>query len=200
MTKARHSGFARLTQKDVNASAARHEMLHAGRVGGARAVFAFCDLSGLDLSGRNLCDADFTEVVWNLNQALEGTDLKLAATTHITNPLFLKPGSTIKSIVNGGCLLVKPNNLRFDEKIRLSADVDYAVQHIVRFGGALRSNELVMRFKRRAPGGVQFYRDEYERDKSVMQLMKKWPGLITRAHHDRNHPVLHVQRTRSVLR
>src|ERR1043165_5803333 len=63
MTKARHTGFARLTQKDVNASAARHEMLHAGRVGGARAVFAFCDLSGLDLSGRNLVNADFTGAI-----------------------------------------------------------------------------------------------------------------------------------------
>ena len=63
MIKARHTSFARLTQKDVNAGAARHEMLYSGRVGGARAVFAFCDLSGLDLSGRNLGDADFTGAV-----------------------------------------------------------------------------------------------------------------------------------------
>src|SRR5258708_39035791 len=35
-------------------------MLYAGRIGGARAVFAFCDLSGLDLSGRNVGDGDFT--------------------------------------------------------------------------------------------------------------------------------------------
>src|ERR1700741_2273284 len=57
---ARHTGFAKLTQKDVSTAAARHEMLYSGRVGGSRAVFAFCDLSGLDLSGRNLADADFT--------------------------------------------------------------------------------------------------------------------------------------------
>ena len=63
MTQARHTGFARLTQNDVNATAARHEMLYSGRMGGARAVFAFCDLSGLDLSGRNLADADFTGAV-----------------------------------------------------------------------------------------------------------------------------------------
>src|SRR5450432_4426830 len=63
MIKARHTSFARLTQKDVNAGAARHEMLYAGRMGGARAVFAFCDLSGLDLSGRNLADADFTGAI-----------------------------------------------------------------------------------------------------------------------------------------
>ena len=63
MIKARHTSFARLTQKDVNAGAARHEMLYAGRMGGARAVFAFCDLSGLDLSGRDLADADFTGAI-----------------------------------------------------------------------------------------------------------------------------------------
>src|SRR5580698_4133056 len=63
MTQARHTGFARLTQKDVSAAVARHEMLYSGRIGGARATFAFCDLGGLDLSGRNLADADFTGAV-----------------------------------------------------------------------------------------------------------------------------------------
>src|ERR1700739_1866239 len=56
----RRLSCAKLTEKQVAAAAARHELLYSGRVGGARAVFAFCDLSGLDLSGRNLSDADFT--------------------------------------------------------------------------------------------------------------------------------------------
>ena len=63
MTKARHTGFARLTQQEVSAAAVRHEMLSSGRPGGARAVFAFCDLSGLELAGHNLCDADFTGAI-----------------------------------------------------------------------------------------------------------------------------------------
>ena len=63
MNRARHTGFAKLTQKDVSQAVARHEMLYSGRMGGARAAFAFCDLSGLDLSGRNLADADFTGAV-----------------------------------------------------------------------------------------------------------------------------------------
>src|SRR5581483_3781649 len=74
MTKARHTGLARLTQKDVSAAAARHDMLYSGRIGGARAVFAFCDLTGLELAGRNLCDADFTGAI--LEEAnLEGAKL-----------------------------------------------------------------------------------------------------------------------------
>ena len=51
MPQARHTGFAKLTQKDVTAAIARHEMLYTGRLGGARAIFAFCDLAGLDFSG-----------------------------------------------------------------------------------------------------------------------------------------------------
>ena len=55
--------YRRLTQKDVHLAATRHEMLYAGRMGGARASFAFCDLSGLDLSGRSLSDADFSGAI-----------------------------------------------------------------------------------------------------------------------------------------
>src|SRR2546423_82545 len=58
--KAGRLSCAKLTEKQFAAAAARHELLYSGRVGGARAIFAFCDLSGLDLSGRNLADADFT--------------------------------------------------------------------------------------------------------------------------------------------
>src|SRR5262252_2274222 len=61
--KSRRSSCTKLTEKQVVAAAARHEMLHSGRIGGARAVFAFCDLSGLDLSGRNLANADFTGAI-----------------------------------------------------------------------------------------------------------------------------------------
>jgi uncharacterized protein YjbI with pentapeptide repeats len=50
----------RLTQHDVDVICAKHDRLWSARMGGARAVFAFCDLSGLSVTGRNLCDADFT--------------------------------------------------------------------------------------------------------------------------------------------
>ena len=63
MTTVQRISFTKLSQKQAAAAAARHEMLYSGRMGGARAVFAFCDLSGLDLSGRNLADADFTGAI-----------------------------------------------------------------------------------------------------------------------------------------
>ncbi len=54
MNPGRHTSITKLTQKEVTATADRHEMLYSGQLGGARASFTFCDLSGLDLAGRNL--------------------------------------------------------------------------------------------------------------------------------------------------
>jgi uncharacterized protein YjbI with pentapeptide repeats len=53
----------RLTQAEADAICVRHDRLWSSRMGGARAVFTWKDLSGLDLSGRNLCDADFTGAI-----------------------------------------------------------------------------------------------------------------------------------------
>jgi uncharacterized protein YjbI with pentapeptide repeats len=78
MTAVRRISFSKLTQKEVSAAVARHEMLYAGRMGGARAVFAFCDLSGLDLTGRNLADADFTGALLEETN-LAGTKLDSAS-------------------------------------------------------------------------------------------------------------------------
>src|SRR5215813_5460354 len=76
--KTRRLSCTKLSEKEVAAAAARHELLYSGRVGGARAVFAFCDLSGLDLAGRNLADADFTGCI--LEEAnLQGAKLDAAS-------------------------------------------------------------------------------------------------------------------------
>ncbi|RZJ19195.1 MAG: pentapeptide repeat-containing protein [Brevundimonas sp.] len=50
----------RLTQAELDAICARHDRLWQAKPGGARAVFAWMDLTGLDLRGRNLTDADFS--------------------------------------------------------------------------------------------------------------------------------------------
>lgn len=184
-----------------NVSAARNVALEAAFEQDLPCLMLDDDLidSNVYIEPNSLEKIHFNQAALLLEAALDSTDFKLAATTHVTNPLFLKHGISIKSTINGGCLLVKPNPLRFEESIRLSEDVDYALQHIVRYGGAVRSNDVVLRFKRRAPGGVQSYRNEEERNKSVEQLMHRWPGIITRSKKDPNHPVLRFPRKRSVL-
>jgi uncharacterized protein YjbI with pentapeptide repeats len=53
----------RLTQLEVDQICAKHDRLFTSKPGGARAVFAWMDLSNLSLSGKNLCDADFSGAV-----------------------------------------------------------------------------------------------------------------------------------------
>ena len=57
---ARSIVYKRLRQRDVDDFCERHHLLTIGRLGGARANFSYTDISGLDLSGRTLNDADFT--------------------------------------------------------------------------------------------------------------------------------------------
>ena len=70
--------FQRPSQVEVDAVCARHDRLWQAKPGGARAVFSWVDLSGLDLRGRNLTDADFTGAL------LVGTDLTGARLDHAT--------------------------------------------------------------------------------------------------------------------
>ena len=53
----------RLTQQEADLICAKHDRLWAAKPGGARAVFSWMDLTGLDFRGRMLNDADFTGAI-----------------------------------------------------------------------------------------------------------------------------------------
>ena len=55
--------YSKMTQAHVDAVCQKHERLRAMKPGGQRAVFAWCDLSGLSLKNRDLRDADFTAAI-----------------------------------------------------------------------------------------------------------------------------------------
>ena len=61
--------YQTLTQAQVDEACKRHDFLMSGRMGGARANFSYKILKGLNLSGRNLADADLSGAV------LEGCNL-----------------------------------------------------------------------------------------------------------------------------
>jgi uncharacterized protein YjbI with pentapeptide repeats len=50
----------KMSQAELDAVIKRHEMYQAGRMGGQRALLSYRDLTGLNLAGKNLSDADFT--------------------------------------------------------------------------------------------------------------------------------------------
>ena len=60
MTAYGAGAYHRLTQEQADAICLKHDRLWTARPGGARAVFSWLDLTGLNFRGRNLADADFT--------------------------------------------------------------------------------------------------------------------------------------------
>ena len=60
MTAYGAGAYHRLTQEQADAICLKHDRLWTARPGGARAVFSWLDLTGLNFRGRNLSDADFT--------------------------------------------------------------------------------------------------------------------------------------------
>ena len=94
----------RLDQTELDAICARHDRLWQAKPGGARAVFAWLDLSGLILAGRNLADADFSAA------SLHGTDMTGAKLDNATffgadmQDCLLVEASMRRTDLRGACL------------------------------------------------------------------------------------------------
>jgi uncharacterized protein YjbI with pentapeptide repeats len=93
-----------LSQAEVDVICARHDRLWRAKPGGARAVFAFADLSNLDLSGRNLQDADFSGAILagaNMSKCTLDSANLFAADLQNVN---LVEASLRRSDLRGACL------------------------------------------------------------------------------------------------
>src|SRR5450432_2432325 len=94
----------RITQTEADQICARHDRLWSSKPGGARAVFAWADLSGLDLTGRTLCDADFSGAV------LAGCQMRGARLDHAImfgadlQDTDLREASLRRADLRGACL------------------------------------------------------------------------------------------------
>ncbi|HCM83092.1 MAG TPA: pentapeptide repeat-containing protein, partial [Rhodospirillaceae bacterium] len=52
-----------ITQAELESIMLKHEKFNQTKIGGARGNLSFCDLTGLNLAGRDLAFADFTGAV-----------------------------------------------------------------------------------------------------------------------------------------
>ncbi|HVZ30337.1 MAG TPA: pentapeptide repeat-containing protein [Asticcacaulis sp.] len=96
--------YTKLNQGQVDQICLKHERLRTMKPGGARAVFAWCDLSGLSLRGKTLTDADFTAAILTdcdmTGAILDGSNL-FCADLQLAN---LTGGSLRRTDLRGACL------------------------------------------------------------------------------------------------
>lgn len=92
------------TQSEIEAQVKKHALFYKGRLGGTRADFSFCDLSGLDLSSKDFRDAEFSGAI------LANADLshsKFDAATFFGADLRgadLRYASFVRADFRGACL------------------------------------------------------------------------------------------------
>lgn len=96
--------YTKLTQVQVDQICLKHERFRGMKPGGARAVFAWCDLSGLSLKGRVLVDADFTAAILSdcdMTGAILDTSNLFCADLQLAN---LTGASLRRTDLRGACL------------------------------------------------------------------------------------------------
>ena len=132
------------------------------------------------MTGRR--EITFAHLVNEMNNLLCDTPLCLAGTATTTNRYFYHPEKplSLKHFIGGWCTLSKyPSELFYDENLKTKEDYDITLQHIKRYGGALRINYLAPTFLHwNNKGGVVDTRTDDVEKESIVHLKKKWGSSI----------------------
>lgn len=112
-------------------------------------------------------------------EAMDQTGAMMGGVAPTANPFFFHPEKPVstKHFIVGDMIVVKPCELRFDNKMRLKEDYDYTLQHIEKYGCVARENSILATFAHRTnKGGAVAYRTSKVENEAIEYLQKKWPG------------------------
>jgi len=94
------------------------------------------------------------------------------------NPFFATKQSQENILITAPFTLTKPNQIRFDNNLKLKEDYDYTLQHI-KSGGCIRYHKYLFNFKRYGnTGGAVSYRTDILEKQAVDYLLTKWEGAL----------------------
>ncbi len=123
----------------------------------------------------------FNDMVGELSMALTCIEkVRLAGISATTN-LFYHPGHpySFKHFIIASCIFVSPTPLRFDPQFTTKEDYDYTLQHIKKYGGVVRCNNLMPTFGHYTnKGGVVEYRTPEVEQENIRKLKVKWGKTV----------------------
>lgn len=86
-------------------------------------------------------------------------------------------GYSTTNFIVGDVMVIRPCELRFNEKLRLKEDYEYTIQHIKKYGGAVRVCQFMTKFKHHSKiGGCTGYRSGELEKESIQILRELHPG------------------------
>jgi len=132
---------------------------------------------------KSTCDITFASTVELMRTRLKDTKnmIKLAGVAPTTNLFYFDPKKLINtaSFIIASFIMVLPNELYFDEEFKTKEDYDYTLQHIQKYGGVLRNNDIFAEFAHYTnKGGVVQYRTAKIEQESIKRLQSKWGSAI----------------------
>ena len=123
------------------------------------------------------------EALQYIYQSLQTSPFYLAGTAPTPNLFYCEPKKPFSytHFIGGWLMMIRPHDqpLHFDSALRTKEDYDYTLQHIKRFGGALRCNTILATFEHYTnKGGVVEYRTPEIEQQSIKRLKEKWGRII----------------------
>lgn len=135
----------------------------------------------IDKENKNKTLLSITDAIALMLEGAQKNGAMLVGTAPTNNAFFFNPAKPYhtQAFIVGDMILVKPTDLRFDERLKLKEDYDYTMQHIMKYGCVARVNSLLPTFLHRSnPGGACDYRNARREQRAIRFLKKKWPGFI----------------------
>jgi hypothetical protein len=122
----------------------------------------------------------FEESVQMMLSALEQTGVKLAGIAPTANPLNWDPRKPVntRNFIIADFTVCLPTELRYDINMAIKEDYDYTLQHIHKYGGVARCNEVLSDFKHKSAGGVTDVRTAALEQAMIRYLKNKWGSVI----------------------
>jgi hypothetical protein len=107
---------------------------------------------------------------------------KLAGVAPTANAFFYNPEEPISftKFCIGSFMIIRTDcDLRFDNNLTLKEDYDYTLQHIQKYGGVVRCNDILANYQHYSnKGGVVGYRTTETEQQNINYLKKKWGQMI----------------------
>ena len=131
-----------------------------------------------DVQKRRRKEISFKETLAMMDTA--ESIFKLIGTSPTDNPLNWDGRDLrVNKFIIGDFMMIRPNDLRFDENLKLKEDYDYTLQHITQVGGTLRFDNILPTFGHRTNiGGAVEYRTDFVEQSTIEYLRKKWGRFI----------------------
>ncbi len=142
------------------------------------------DLKKIEIAGgkeatREIAFNEIAQYIVGIANSQQNTFLFGVAPTPNAFYYNIKKPFSPRSFIVGDFCLTRPSEPRWDERLPVKEDYDFTLQHIYRYGFAVRCNAVLLTFGHRIKGGGAYAARQLGAEQiAIAYLRQKWPNNI----------------------